>query len=201
MQRSGLLLLMMLVLSAALLQAQRAGGGPRGGGLMRDGHGIRTGPSNGFLSGQSGFGRDRGYGGFWLPWYSPYWDWDDDGYFRNEPSYQQPISTTSPQVIVVEAKNPQPPAPLPEPPKLIAVPTSKGNSFLPIAAAMVSIIWGGHTDSINVSARLPKRLPLARALRRPAQSVRIWPHPTGSEQDGFRHFCLVSQTHTTYVQH
>jgi hypothetical protein len=80
-------------------------------------------------------GRGRHGGGYYAGWGGGYWgypgwgyvdwDWDDDGYFRDESSYQPPINTTSPQVIVVEAKDPRPPAPPPEPPKLIEVPPSK----------------------------------------------------------------------------
>jgi hypothetical protein len=120
--------LVVLVLSAALLQAQRAGGG-----RMSGGQGVTTGLSNGFFPLHSGAQRHRGSGAFWLPWGAPYWD--DDGYFWDEPSYQPPANPTPPQVIVVESKDPRPPAPPlpPEPPKLIEVPQSKD---APIAKAL-----------------------------------------------------------------
>jgi hypothetical protein len=130
MRRSGLLILTMLVLSAALLHAQRAGGGSHAGGFSgaggrMSGHGARPGPSNGVFPRHPGGHRHNGYGyGYgaaWLPWDVPYWD--DDGFFEDERSYPQPAPTTSPQVIVVENK--EPPAPPPEPPKLIEVPQSK----------------------------------------------------------------------------
>jgi hypothetical protein len=114
MQRSGLLALMLLILSAALLPAQRAGGGFGGGhaqipfGRMPGGHGIQ--PSDFFPRG-SAFGlhtnRERGFGAFWLPWYYPGWD---DDYFWNPPQYQQPMNATSLQVIVLQNKDPEPPA-------------------------------------------------------------------------------------------
>jgi hypothetical protein len=120
MQRPGLLVLILLVLSAAPIQAQRAAGGSHGGGVgVHGGHGN----GNGFFPGHSGTHRHPGYGTFWLPWDGQYWD--DDGYFRDESSYQQPANPTPPQVIVVEDKEPRLPAPPPEPPKLIEVPQSK----------------------------------------------------------------------------
>ena len=121
----------MLILSAALLQAQRAGGG--GGHMSGGGQGVRTGFSNGFFPLHSGLHGRHGYGSSWLPWGAPYWDWDDDGYFWDEPSYQPPANPTPPQVIVVESKEPRPPAPPPEPPKLIEVPQSKD---APVAKAL-----------------------------------------------------------------
>lgn len=123
---------MLLILGAALLQAQRAGGGFGGSGAqisvgrMPGGHGIGTDGSNGFFPQHSVFGlrghRQRGFGSFWLPWYYPGWD---DDYLWNLPPYQQPVNTTPPQVIVVENKNPHPPAPPVEPPKLVELAPSK----------------------------------------------------------------------------
>jgi hypothetical protein len=123
MKRSGLVVLTTLVLGAALLQGQRAGGGYRSGATGVPGNGITTGPSSGFFPRHSGLGRHQGYGTVWLPGYFPFWD--DDGYFQNESPCQQPMNTTSPQVIVVEKEEPRPPALPPEPPKLIEVPQSK----------------------------------------------------------------------------
>ncbi len=95
------------------------------------GHGARPGFSSRFFPLRSG-GHHREYGGYgaaWFPYGAPYWD--DDGYFWDEPSYQQPADyqqlapATSPQVVVVQDKEPRQPAPPPEPPKLIEVPQSK----------------------------------------------------------------------------
>jgi hypothetical protein len=123
MRRLGLLLVV-LALSAAFLHAQRTGGGSRGGGArVPGGSGITTWPWNGFFPQHSGSGHRRGYGSAWLPGYFPYWD--DDDYFQDESSYQQPVNTTLPQVIVVKIEEPRPPAPPPEPPKLIEVSQSK----------------------------------------------------------------------------
>jgi hypothetical protein len=87
------------------------------------GHGTRPGSSNGFFPLRSGDRHNRGYGAGWLPYGAPYWD--EDGNFWDEPSYQQPPTTTSPQVIVVQNKEPRPSVPPPELPKLIEVPQSK----------------------------------------------------------------------------
>ena len=129
MQRAGLLAFMLLISSAALLQAQRAGGGFGGSGAqisvgrMPGGHGIGA---NGFFPQRSVLGlrthRDRGFGAFWLPWYYP--EWDDD-YLWNLPSYRQPVNTPSPQVIVLENRDPRPTAQPVEPPKLVELAPSK----------------------------------------------------------------------------
>ena len=98
---------------------------------MTGGPGVRPGPSNGFFRGHSGGGRHDGfgYGGFgygavWLPWDYPYWD---DDYVGSDFSYSEPANPPSaaPQVIVLQNKEPEAPAPIPEPPKLIEVPQSK----------------------------------------------------------------------------
>lgn len=93
------------------------------------GHGTRPGPSNGFFPRLSGSHQHRGDGAVWLPYGAPYWD--EDGYFWNEPyeqqpaDYQQVAPPTSPQVVVVQDKEPRQPAAPPQPPKLIEAPQTK----------------------------------------------------------------------------
>jgi hypothetical protein len=94
------------------------------------GHGTRPGSSNGFFPLRSGGHQHRGYGygAAWLPYGAPYWD--DDGYYWNQPyeqpaDYQQPAPPASPQVVVVQGKEPRSPAAPPESPKLIEAPQWK----------------------------------------------------------------------------
>jgi hypothetical protein len=169
MRRSHLLVLTVLVLSTAVLYAQRAGGGAQGegsrgggshggafagggfhgAGSHRPGHGNRPGFSGRFFPLRSG-GHHRGYGGYgavWLPYGAPYWD--DDGYFWDEPSYQQPVGyqqspPASPQVVVVQDKEPQPPPAPPQPPKLIEVPQSKGASAEKPQPPTLFVLKGGQ---------------------------------------------------------
>jgi len=146
---------MLLILSAALLQAQRAGGGFGGSGAqisvgrMPGGHGIGANGSNGFLPQRSVLGlrthRERGFGAFWLPWYYPGWD---DDYLWNLPSYQQPVNTTSPQVIVLENKDPGPPAQPVEPPKLVELaPSREASSTKPQPPTLFLLKNGERLES------------------------------------------------------
>jgi hypothetical protein len=129
------------------------------------GHGTRPGSSNGFFPLRSGghhhrgFGISGGYGGYgaaWSPYGAPYWD--EDGNFWDEPSdqqpaeYQQPGPPTSPQVIVVQDKEPRPPAAPPEPPKLIEVAQSKEAPVgKPQPAALFVLKNGQQLESRNYS--------------------------------------------------
>ena len=94
-----------------------------------------TGPSNRPFPLRNGGHRrnEFGYGSFWLPWGAPYWD--DDGYFWDEPFQQQPANqqpaNPSPQVVLVQSREPRSPAPPPEPPKLIEVPLAKDSPIAP----------------------------------------------------------------------
>jgi len=105
------------------------------------GHGIRTEPSNGFFTSQSGVRRRPRYETVWLPWYAPDWD---DSYLGDQPPNQQPANTTSPLVIVVENRE----SPPPEPPKLIEVPQSKE---VPVAKQQPATLFvlkdGGRLES------------------------------------------------------
>ncbi|MDR3748712.1 MAG: hypothetical protein P4M04_11230 [Acidobacteriota bacterium] len=131
------------------------GGGSAGGGSSYHGggyggwdggHGIRTGPPNGFIPHHSGFHHRPGYGTVWLPWNAPYWD--DDGYSWDGSSYQQSANTTSPQIIVVENKESRLPAPPLEPSKVIEVPQSKEAPVAKQQAPTVFVLKdGGRLES------------------------------------------------------
>jgi len=142
MRRSGVSIAIFIGLSAALLQAQSArggsvSGGPHAGGGHVAGYHITAGPDAG--TGGANFGpgtnlrfhRGRGFGelGYWGPWYYPDFGWGlfSGDYLWDLPdySYQQPVTATSPQLVVVENKDSRAPAAPVEPPKLIEVPQSK----------------------------------------------------------------------------
>ena len=139
--RSCLLILTFLMTNSLVLPAQRAGGGSVSGGShmggnRMGGYQITAGPGTnlGFFGLNSRFNRGRGFGdfGFWGPWYYPDLAWGlfsgDYVWDLHDYPYQQPVTATSPQVVVVENKDPRPLAAPAEPPKLIEVPQSKDAS-------------------------------------------------------------------------
>jgi hypothetical protein len=107
-------------------------------------HGTRPGSANGFFPLRSGDHHRRedrwgitgaGYGQVWFPWGVPYWDEDGyfwgDSYYQEQPQEQPQQPPASPQVVVVQDREPHQPAPPPASPKFIEVPDSKET---PVAA-------------------------------------------------------------------
>ena len=132
MQRSILFaLLTMAILVAAPMQAQRVGGAFHGGGAPvpggnGPGFGGRPGFPNGSFSHHPGYGRFSNYGSGFGSWDYPFWD--------DEPfeSYPEPAeNVTPPAVLVLESPDCRPPAPVPEPPRLIEVPQTKEAGVAP----------------------------------------------------------------------
>ena len=133
MRWSAFSLVVLVVLNAALLQAQSTiGGSVHSGPLMPGSHAVGgqgTGTRPPSFSSRVHFGenlrhRELEGGAVWLPWYYP--DWGFGEYLWNLPdSYQQPVVTTPPQVMVVENKDSRAAVAPVEPSKLIEVPQSK----------------------------------------------------------------------------
>jgi hypothetical protein len=120
-------LLMIAILVAAPMQAQRAGGAFHGGGAPmpggnRPGFGSRPGFPNGYVPRHPGYSRFRNYGSGYAYGYYPYWDEEP---FESYPEPEPTENVASPPVLVFESRDCRPPAPVPEPPKLIEVPQTK----------------------------------------------------------------------------
>lgn len=96
-------------------------------------HGTRPGSTNSYFPLRSGSRHHNGNGNgtVWVPYGVGYWD--DDGYFWDQPSdreqqppdYAQQAPQASPQVVVVQDRQPRQSVPPPQSPKLVEVPESK----------------------------------------------------------------------------
>jgi hypothetical protein len=114
-------------------------------------HGTRPGSATAFFPLRSGGRHSHGYGTAWVPWGAPYWD--DDGYFWNDSSYEQPPqqpATPPPQVVVVQDREPHQPSAPPPSPKFVEVPDSKdGAAAQPLPPAVFVLQGGQRFESRN----------------------------------------------------